>query len=562
MPFNVDADIARQAILAPMRDIAQKLNLQEKDIIPYGYNKAKIEPAALAALPNKQGKVVLVTAINPTPMGEGKTMTAIGLSDALNQLQAKTGKQAVVALREPSLGPVFGIKGGAAGGGLAQVLPMEEINLHFTGDFHAITAANNLLAAMIDNHIYQGNALNINPERVLWRRALDMNDRQLRHIISGQGGDKDGVARADGFDITVASEVMACFCLASDLADLKRRLGRILVAYDKENQPVFACDIQAEGAMTALLKDAIKPNLVQTIEGTPAIVHGGPFANIAHGCNSLIATNTARHLADIVVTEAGFGADLGAEKFCDIKCRIGGFAPSVAVVVATVRALKYNAGIAKDALNTPNAAAVQAGSVNLQKHIENLQTVFGLPVVVAINRFVTDGDDELAVIAKLCDTLGVGYAVSEVWAKGGTGGVALAEQVLAALDGNNTSFKLAYHNELPLAQKIHTIATKIYGADDVIWSDAAKADLACLQAMGVDELPVCIAKTPYSLSDNAKLLGRPTNFCLTVRRLDLSAGAGFVVVLCGNIMKMPGLPKLPAAHAIDVDSDGQIVGLF
>lgn len=556
-----DAEIAYAAKTAPINDIAQKLGLGADDIICYGNNKAKIIPTATQNLPNRCGKVVLVTAINPTPMGEGKTMTAIGLSDALNRLQSKTGKQAIVALRELSLGPVFGIKGGAAGGGYAQVLPMEEINLHFTGDFHAITAANNLLAAMLDNHIYQGNALNIDPDRIVWRRALDMNDRQLRQITSGQGGVKGGVPRRDGFDITVASEVMACFCLASDLKDLKERLGNILVAYSHDDQPIYARDLQANGAMAALLKDAICPNLVQTIEGTPAIVHGGPFANIAHGCNSLIATKTAMHLSDIVITEAGFGADLGAEKFLDIKCRMGDITPSVAVVVATVRALKYNAHIPKDALTVPNADAVKAGSVNLQKHIENLQQVFGLPVVVAINRFRDDGDDELAVIAQLCQDLGVGYAISEVWAKGGAGGIALAEQVLAAMD-EPTSFRYAYEVDLPLVDKIAAIATKLYGADGVELSDTAKASLEKLTQLGADHLPVCIAKTQYSLSDNAKLLGRPTGFKIMVRDLSLSAGAGFVVAVCGSIMKMPGLPKEPAACRIDVDEQGRISGLF
>lgn len=558
---TTDADIAYAAKTAPIIDIAQKLGLGENDIISYGKNKAKIIPTAVKQQPNRTGKVVLVTAINPTPMGEGKTMTAIGLSDALNRLQARTAGQAVVVLREPSLGPVFGIKGGAAGGGYAQVLPMEEINLHFTGDFHAITAANNLLAAMLDNHIYQGNALNIDPNRIVWRRALDMNDRQLRQIISGQGSSKDGVPRCDGFDITVASEVMACFCLASDLMDLKNRLGEILVAYSHDDQPIYARDIQANGAMAALLKDAICPNLVQTIEGTPAIVHGGPFANIAHGCNSLIATKTAMHLADIVVTEAGFGADLGAEKFLDIKCRMGDITPSVAVVVATVRALKYNGHIAKDELTTPNAAAVKAGSVNLQKHIENLQQVFGLPVVVAINRFDDDSDEELAEIEKLCQDLGVGYAISEVWAKGGEGGIALAKQVLAAMD-EVADFRYAYDVNLPLVDKITAIATKIYGADGVMLSDTAKAALERLERLGVGHLPVCIAKTQYSLSDNAKLLGRPTGFDITVRDLSLSAGAGFVVAVCGSIMKMPGLPKEPAACRIDVDEQGRISGLF
>ncbi|WP_066802174.1 formate--tetrahydrofolate ligase [Moraxella oblonga] len=560
MTHLTDAQIAQSARLAPIADIGKKLGITPNDLIPYGHTKAKIEPTVLDALPNKNGKLILVTAINPTPAGEGKTTVTIGLADALNQV-AKD-KTIIVAIREPSLGPVFGVKGGAAGGGYAQVVPMEDINLHFTGDFHAIGAANNLLAAMIDNHIYQGNELDIDPNRVLWRRAVDMNDRQLRHITSGQGKKVDGVERADGFDITVASEVMACFCLASDLDDLKERLGNILVAYTTQNKPIFAKDIKANGAITALLKDAIKPNLVQTLAHTPAIVHGGPFANIAHGCNSVIATKMALHLGDFVVTEAGFGADLGAEKFCDIKCRLSDIAPSACVIVATVRALKYNGGVAKDDLKLENVQALKDGLPNLLKHIDNMQTVFGLPCVVALNRFVSDSDDELNEVIRACENIGASVALCEVWEKGGAGGVELAQKVLEAMD-KPSEFKFCYERDLPVEDKIGTLANRIYGARGVILSDKAKQSLDDLRTSGltIDDLPICMAKTQYSFSDDAKKLGVPTDFDITVQDITLSNGAGFLVVICGAIMKMPGLPKVPSAQNIDV-VDGQIVGLF
>lgn len=553
-----DDQIARQAAIRPIAEIAAKLGLSYADLEPYGHTKAKIRPEAAFALPGRQGRLILVTAINPTPAGEGKTTVTIGLADALNRL----GKRAVIALREPSLGPVFGIKGGAAGGGYAQVLPMEDINLHFTGDFHAITAANNLLAALIDNHIYQGNALNIDPKRVLWRRAVDMNDRQLRKIVSGMGKSADGVMREDGFDITVASEVMAVFCLARDLADLKTRLGNILVAYTRDRRPVFARDLNAHGAMAALLKDAIKPNLVQTIEGTPALVHGGPFANIAHGCNSVIATRMAQHLGDFAITEAGFGADLGAEKFCDIKCRLADLKPDAAVLVATVRALKYNGGAAKDALSTPDTAALARGLPNLLRHIRNLRQVFRLPVVVAVNRFVSDSDAELALLHQACAEAGVEMAMTEVWAKGGAGGEDLARALLNTLDKTPNDFAFAYPDTAGIADKIRTLTQNLYGGRDVVFSSEAAADLVLLEELGFDKLPVCIAKTQYSFSDNPKLLGTPEGFTLTVRSLSLSAGAGFIVVVCGTIMKMPGLPKIPASERIDVDADGRISGLF
>lgn len=564
-PHKTDAQIAQETIIQPIIDIAQKIGLTVDDIDQYGKYKAKINSLNLAHLPNKQGHIILVTAINPTPAGEGKTTVTIGLADALNHLQTQTNKQAMSVIREPSLGPVFGIKGGAAGGGYAQVLPMQDINLHFTGDFHAIGAANNLLAALIDNHIYQGNALNIDPKRVLWRRVVDMNDRQLRHITSGQGKSSDGTPRSDGFDITVASEVMACFCLAKDLMDLKDRLGNILVAYSTDNKAIFAKDLQAQGAMTALLKEAINPNLVQTIEGTPTLIHGGPFANIAHGCNSLIATNMACQLADFVVTEAGFGADLGAEKFIDIKCRLGGIVPSVCVIVATARALKYNGGVDKNDLQAPNVQAIQDGLPNLLKHIDNMQSVFGLPVVVALNRFLSDTQDELDTIVQACQHKGAKVALCEVWAKGGVGGIDLAQQVIQAIDerGDHT-VQFAYDLNLPIKQKIKTLAQKIYGASDVDFLASADSDLVALAQSGIDidSLPICMAKTQYSFSDNAKLLGVVHDFRLTVRNLTLSNGAGFVVVVCGNIMKMPGLPKVPSAVHIDVEPSGNIVGLF
>lgn len=558
MSILSDAQIARAATMQPIQHIAAQLGLTAEQLEPYGHYKAKIQPQDAFALPNKQGKLILVTAINPTPAGEGKTTVTIGLADALNHI----GKQAIVAMREPSLGPVFGIKGGAAGGGYAQVLPMEDINLHFTGDFHAIGAANNLLAALLDNHIYQGNALNIDPKRVLWRRAVDMNDRQLRQIVSGMGKPTDGVMRHDGFDITVASEVMAVFCLANDLADLKQRLGNILLAYRKDGSPVYARDLNAQGAMAALLKDAMKPNLVQTIGGTPALVHGGPFANIAHGCNSVIATRMAVHLADFAVTEAGFGADLGAEKFCDIKCRLSGLRPDVAVVVATVRALKYNGGVAREDLGKEDVAALARGLPNLMKHIHNLKQVLGLPVVVALNRFVSDSDAELALIRQQCEQAGVEVSLTEVWAKGGAGGADLAHKVLAAIEQQPNQFAFVYDTEDSIAQKLTAIAQKIYGAADVDFSASARAEMAALEKLGLDKLPICVAKTQYSLSDDAKLLGCPSGFTLHVRDLTVSAGAGFIVAVCGNIMKMPGLPKSPAAERIDVNEQGEISGLF
>ena len=553
-----DVDIAQAATIRPIGEIAAKLGLSPDQLEQYGKYKAKINPQDAFRLPEKQGRLVLVTAINPTPAGEGKTTVTIGLTDALNRI----GKQAVVAMREPSLGPVFGIKGGAAGGGYAQVLPMEDINLHFTGDFHAIGAANNLLAALLDNHIYQGNALGIDPKRVLWRRVVDMNDRQLRNIIGGLGKPTDGVIRPDGFDITVASEVMAVFCLAKDLADLKTRLGNMLVAYTFDNQPVFARDLNAQGAMAALLKDAVKPNLVQTIEGSPAFVHGGPFANIAHGCNSVLATRLAQHLGDYAVTEAGFGADLGAEKFCDIKSRLAGLKPDCAVVVATVRALKYNGGVDKADLGAENVAAVERGLPNLLKHIGNLKNVFGLPVVVAINRFVSDSDAELAAVQAACRQAGAEVSLAEVWAKGGAGGEDLARKVVAAIDGGAGRFAFAYDENDSIRDKIHAVATKIYGAAGVEYSAEAAAEIANLERLGLDKLPVCMAKTQYSLSDNAKLLGCPSGFTIHVRGITVSAGAGFIVVLCGNMMRMPGLPKSPAANRIDVDENGVISGLF
>ena len=549
-----DADIARQATMQPIDAIAAKIGISADELEHYGKYKAKIRPRAS----DKPGKLVLVTAINPTPAGEGKTTVTIGLADALNRL----GKKTVIAVREPSLGPVFGIKGGAAGGGYAQVLPMEDINLHFTGDFHAIGAANNLLAALIDNHIHHGNALEIDPKRVTWRRAVDMNDRQLRNIISGLGKSVDGTLRPDGFDITVASEVMACFCLARDLEDLKNRLGDMIVAWNKRGEPVYARDLHAQGAMAALLKDAVKPNLVQTIEGTAALVHGGPFANIAHGCNSLIATRTALALGDYTVTEAGFGADLGAEKFIDIKSRKGGLKPDCAVIVATVRALKYNGGVAKDALTAENVDALGKGLPNLLKHIANLKNAFGLPVVVAINRFVSDTDAELTLIEKTCGEHGAKVALCEVWAHGGKGGEDLARAVIDACEQGESHCAPLYPDDMPLVDKIRTIAQKIYGAADIALSDDARKTLADLEKLGYGNLPVCMAKTQYSLSDDPKALGCPQGFTLHIREVQIAAGAGFVIAITGSIMKMPGLPKAPASNNIDVDKDGNITGLF
>ena len=550
-----DIEIAQATPLRPIADIAAGLGLSDADVIPYGRYKAKINHR-LAEAPAHQGKLILVTAISPTPAGEGKTTTSVGLADALCAL----GKKTMLCLREPSLGPVFGIKGGAAGGGYAQVVPMEDINLHFTGDIHAIGAANNLLAAMIDNSIQQGNPLHIDPRRITWKRCMDMNDRQLRFIVDGLGGKANGTPREDGFDITVASEVMAIFCLASSLHDLKERLGRIVCAYTYDGKPVTAGQIGAAGAMAALLKDAIDPNLVQTLEHNPAIIHGGPFANIAHGCNSVMATRLSLSLADYVVTEAGFGADLGAEKFLDIKCRAAGITPSACVLVATVRALKSHGGVAKADLNKPNPDAVRAGLANLGRHIENMKDGFGLPVVVAVNAFPTDTEEEQAIVADFCAGMQVKCVLSEVFAKGGEGGKALAQAVLDSLEDRPIQY--TYPLEASLREKIEAVAGKIYRADGVDYSPAAAKTLDELTAMGYGDLPVCIAKTQYSFSDNAALKAAPTGFRMNVREVRLAAGAGFVVVICGSIMTMPGLPKTPAAVNIDVTDDGRIVGLF
>ena len=554
--YKSDIEIAQEAEMLPIAEVAARAGLTEDMLEPYGRTKAKVDIHSLAGLPNK-GKLVLVTAINPTPAGEGKTTTSVGLADAMNRL----GHQTMLCLREPSLGPVFGVKGGAAGGGYAQVVPMEDINLHFTGDFHAIGAANNLCAAMLDNHIKQGNALGIDPRRIVWKRCVDMNDRQLRNVVDGLGGIADGMPRQDGFDITVASEVMAVFCLATDLADLKARLGRMVIAYTYDRRPVTVSDIHAEGAMTALLKDAIKPNLVQTLEGNPAFVHGGPFANIAHGCNSVEATMTALKLADYVVTEAGFGADLGAEKFLDIKCRATGVAPSAVVLVATVRALKYNGGVPKAELTTENLEALEAGLPNLLRHVSNIKDVWGLPVVVAINAFPTDTEAELSLVERRCNELGVNVALSEVWAKGGEGGVALANEVVRLCE-EPSDFRYAYDLEGGIAEKVEAIATKVYYADGVDFTAPAKRQLAQLEELGYGNLPICMAKTQYSFTDDQTKLGAPEGFRITVRNLRVSAGAGFIVALTGDIMTMPGLPKVPAAEKIDVTPDGKIVGLF
>ena len=551
-----DIEIAQSSEMLPIFEVAKRAGIPEDLLEPYGHYKAKLDARALADKPLR-GKLVLVTAINPTPAGEGKTTTSVGLADALTSL----GQSAMLALREPSLGPVFGVKGGAAGGGYAQVVPMEDINLHFTGDFHAIGAANNLCAAMLDNHIKQGNSLNIDPRRVVWKRCVDMNDRQLRNVVDGLGGIADGMPRQDGFDITVASEVMAVFCLASGIKDLKERLGRMVIAYTYDRKPVTVSDIHAEGAMTALLKDAIQPNLVQTLEHTPALVHGGPFANIAHGCNTVEATKTALRLADYVVTEAGFGADLGAEKFLDIKCRATGLAPSAVVLVATVRALKYNGGVAKADLNQQNVEALKEGIPNLLRHVDNIQTVYGLPVVVAINAFPTDTAEELALIEEECKKRGVNVVLSEVWAKGGKGGQALAEEVMR-LCQTESKLTFAYDVKESLKQKITDIATKIYHADGVEFAPSAAKQLQQLEELGFGELPICMAKTQYSFTDDQTKLGAPENFKITVREVRVSAGAGFVVCLTGSIMTMPGLPKVPAAEHIDVLDDGRIVGLF
>ena len=551
-----DIEIAQAAKPLPIMEVAARAGIDESFVECYGRSKAKIDPALLDS-PCKDGKLVLVTAINPTPAGEGKTTTTVGLADALR----KIGKRSVVALREPSLGPVFGIKGGAAGGGYAQVIPMEDINLHFTGDFHAIGAANNLLAAMLDNHIYQGNALNIDPRRITWRRAVDMNDRQLRFITDGLGGRVNGVPREDGFDITVASEVMAVLCLASGIADLKARLARIVVGYTYDEKPVTAGQLGAAGAMAALLKDAIKPNLVQTLEGTPAFVHGGPFANIAHGCNSVTATRMALRLGEYAVTEAGFGADLGAEKFFDIKCRMSGLRPSAVVVVATVRALKHHGGAAKAELNQENLEALEKGLPNLLQHVGNITNVFGLPCVVAINRFPTDTEAELKLVENQCRALGVNVALSEVWGKGGEGGMALAREVVRLCEEKG-DFRFSYDAGAPIEDKLHAIATRIYHADGVDLTPNARKQMQQLTELGFGGLPICMAKTQYSFSDDQNLLGAPKGFRITVRNLKVSAGAGFLVALTGDIMTMPGLPKVPAAEKIDVDENGKISGLF
>lgn len=559
MGYKSDIEIAQEAKARPINEIAGALGIPEKYIENYGPYKAKIDYRyyndALKDRPD--AKLVLVTAINPTPAGEGKTTVTIGLADALNRLN----KKAMIAMREPSLGPVFGVKGGAAGGGYAQVVPMEDINLHFTGDLHAIGAANNLLAAMLDNHIHQGNALRIDTKRITFRRAVDMNDRQLRNIVDGLGGKPDGTIRQDGFDITVASEVMAVFCLANDIMDLKERLARIIVAYDLDGQPVTAGQLKAQGAMAALLKDALKPNLVQSLEGTPAFVHGGPFANIAHGCNSVIATKMGCKLADYMVTEAGFGADLGAEKFVDIKCRMSGLRPNAVVLVATIRALKYNGGVPKADLNNENLEALEKGIPNLLKHIENITTVYHLPAVVAINKFPSDTAAELELVENKCRELGVNVALTDVWGSGGAGGEALAKEVIRLSEGRST-MEFVYDTNLPIKEKIEAIAARVYGADGVEFAPKALKEMKNLESLGYGNLPVCMAKTQYSLTDNAKLLGRPRGFKISIRDITASVGAGFLVALAGDIMKMPGLPKVPAAEKIDVDENGSISGLF
>lgn len=553
-----DIEIAQNCTMLPIGKVAEKAGLLEDELEYYGKYKAKISDDAWKRLKDEpDGKLILVTAINPTPAGEGKTTTTVGLGEALN----KMGKNAIIALREPSLGPVFGIKGGAAGGGYAQVVPMEDINLHFTGDMHAIGAANNLLCAMIDNHMQQGNALEIDPRRIIFTRVVDMNDRALRNIIVGMGGSVNGVPREDHYMITVASEVMAILCLATSLSDLKKRCGDILVAYRYDGSPVFARDLKVDGAMCALLKDAIKPNLVQTLDGSPCLMHGGPFANIAHGCNSIVATRLALKLADYTITEAGFGADLGAEKFFDIKCRKAGFKPDCAVIVATIRALKYNGGVPKEELNTENLNALKAGCVNLQKHIENIGK-FHVPVVVAINRFPSDTDDEIEFLRHVCEDMGARYSLSEVFTKGADGGIELAQMVMEEADSGKSQFQMLYPDELPLKEKIETIAREIYGADGVTYSPSAEMSLKAIESLGYGNLPVCMAKTQYSLTDDPKKLGRPTGFNINIRTARVSAGAGFVVCETGKVMTMPGLPRTPSAFNIDVDADGKITGLF
>ena len=553
-----DIKIAQEAVLAPIGEVAAKLDIKEDELECYGKYKAKLSSDIWERVKdNKDGKLILVTAINPTPAGEGKTTTSVGLGEAFNRLN----KKAVIALREPSLGPCFGIKGGAAGGGYAQVVPMEDLNLHFTGDFHAITSANNLLAALLDNHIQQGNILGIDPERIVWKRCIDMNDRVLRNIVVGLGKKTDGVVRQDHFVITVASEIMAILCLAENMKDLKQRLGKIIVAYTYEDKPVTADDIQATGAMAALLKDAVKPNLIQTLEHTPALVHGGPFANIAHGCNSVAATRIGLKLADYCITEAGFGADLGAEKFFDIKCRMSGLKPDVAVLVATVRALKYNGGVPKDDLAAPDIEALKSGIVNLEKHIANIKQ-FGVPVVFTLNKFASDSEEELAYVKDFCIGHNCEFALSEVWEKGGEGGIELANKVIETLENKKSDFHTIYNNEASLTEKIETIAEKIYGADGVEYDTQAVKQLKRLTELGFGSFPVCMAKTQFSFSDDPKLLGRPENFKIHVREVYVSAGAGFVVVLTGSVMTLPGLPKKPAAYGIDVDDNGVITGLF
>ena len=556
--MKTDIQIAQEATMKPIVDVAANIGIHEDNLELYGKYKAKLSDDLWNEIKERpDGKLVLVTAINPTPAGEGKTTTSVGLGQAMS----KINKKAIIALREPSLGPCFGVKGGAAGGGYAQVVPMEDLNLHFTGDFHAITSANNLLAAMLDNHIQQGNELQIDPRQIVWKRCLDMNDRVLRNIVVGLGNKMDGVVREDHFVITVASEIMAILCLASDINDLKKRLGQIIVAYNFAGQPVTADELHATGAMTALLKDAIKPNLIQTLEHTPALVHGGPFANIAHGCNSVIATKMALKLADITITEAGFGADLGAEKFLDIKCRMSGLKPDAVVLVATVRALKYNGGVAKKDLNTENLDALAKGIVNLEKHIENIQK-YGVPVVVTLNSFITDTEAEYNYIRQFCEERGCEFALSQVWAKGGEGGIELAEKVVHTLETKESNFKPIYDDELSLKEKIETIAKEIYGADGVDFAPAAEKQLAKITELGYGHFPVCMAKNQYSLSDDPSLLGRPTNFKIHIREAYINAGAGFVVALTGAIMTMPGLPKIPAANGIDVNENGVITGLF
>ena len=556
--MKTDIQIAQEATMLPIKDVAASIGIKEDDLELYGKYKAKISDELInRTKKNPDGKLILVTAINPTPAGEGKTTTSVGLGEAFGRL----GKKALIALREPSLGPCFGIKGGAAGGGYAQVVPMEDLNLHFTGDFHAITSANNLLAALLDNHIQQGNELGIDPRQIVWKRCMDMNDRVLRNIVVGLGSKMDGMVREDHFVITVASEIMAILCLADDMADLKKRLGRIIVAYTFDGKPVTADDLQATGSMAALLKDALKPNLIQTLEHTPAIVHGGPFANIAHGCNSVRATKTALKLADYVITEAGFGADLGAEKFFDIKCRMAGLKPDAVVLVATIRALKYNGGVPKDELSSENLDALKAGIVNLEKHIENLHK-FGVPVVVTLNSFVTDTKAETDFVEQFCKERGCEFALSEVWEKGGEGGIDLANKVLETIEHKESNFKVLYDDSLSLKEKIETVAKEIYGADGVTYSPAAGRELKRITDLGMGDFPVCMAKTQYSLSDDAKKLGRPSGFKINVREVYASAGAGFVVAVNGSIMTMPGLSKKPAAYGIDVDDNGVITGLF